>query len=136
MKVTDYLSRLEAFATGGGFADHIKREVARSCLKEVEACFRTETDPYGMRWAPRKKDVPWAILFKSGALYGSFVALPTPTGVRFQSTKVYAARQNYGGGGITARNMLPSASRGLPSSWINAINNAFFGYAHTALRAA
>lgn len=152
MRVTDYVSQLESIATSGAF-DAIKREVASTCLLEIDRGFRTQSDPYGNRWAKRKvravREVSpgffdtWPILYKSGALHDSFVAYPTATGVHFESTSVYAARQNYGdfegggyAGGIAPRKMLPSTHSGLGERWTAAINKAFVRHMRVALRAA
>lgn len=134
MHLADFIPKLEAMGQPASF-DAVKRAVAISCLEEVDKCFQTQSDPYGTAWATRKKDVPWPILYKSGALHGSFTAYPTATGIHFEANAIYAARQNYGGGGITARNMLPNASKGLPSKWTEIINRVFFGVVQERLAA-
>ncbi len=127
--LSSFIDKLERL-NSGSFIGEVRREVATEGLKMISAGFMFGTNPYGERWAERKRDVPWPTLYKSHALHDSFMAYPTPYGVLFENALPYAARQNYGdkkdgGAGIKSRVMLPSKSRGLPVQWNTMINKAY-----------
>lgn len=124
MKLSAYIPKLE-YVASSGFMHAIKGRVIDVGLQQIENEFKAERDPDGDAWAARKTDVPWPILYRTGALRGSFSARPSAAGVVFSSSSPYAVYQQ------RRRQMLPVGSLG---TWEQPIQQVFTRTMREALK--
>ena len=119
----EFIGKLEQVGSDS-FMSEVRREVAYDGLRLIAAGYRNSVDPYGSYWAPLKyRDGKPLVL--SGAFRDTWMAYPTATGVRFQSGVDYGAYHQYGTRSIPVRQVIPSSSRGMPSTWSELISKAF-----------
>lgn len=126
-KLADFIPQLQRIGQSS-FLDGVRRKVQLGGLKLIEVGFDRQTDPYGKQWdAVKEHRGHRSILWDSGALRDSFVAVPISNGVRFLSTSAYAATQQYGSSArsIAARKMIPVQALGLPEPWREMVRHAF-----------
>jgi phage gpG-like protein len=129
----EYAERLSRLGEPGAL-DGMKREIAVEGLKLIEAGFRAESDPYGQKWATRKREYPWAILTKSGEFRRSFFGYPLTNGVRFVGTAPYGIYHQTGTQNMASRKTLPVSARGLGMRWTKMVDGVFARGIKKALR--
>lgn len=118
-----FLGKLERLSTGS-FINEVSREVAINGLRLIAAGYKDSVDPYGVRWDPLKyRD--GKPLVKTGAFRDTWMAYPTPTGVRFLSGVDYGAYHQYGTRKIPFRRVIPMQRYGRPKAWTDIINAAY-----------
>lgn len=99
--------------------------LAQEALTLIAENFRRESDPYGVRWRPKRYPDGRSILVRHGRLRNSFTVTDrTPTRFRIGSAVGYAGYHQTGtrlksGVRMPARPMVPDG-RGLPPEWARA----------------
>lgn len=121
--LSSFIEKLERLNTGS-FIDGVRRQVAADGLKLINAGYRDSTDPYGNRWHALKSSFRKPLVL-TGAFRDTWVAYPTPTGVRFVSGVYYGAFHQYGTKTIPVRMVVPKTYLGLPKPWNDAISKAY-----------
>lgn len=118
-----FIGKLDRLQTGS-FLDEIRREVAGEGLRLIAKGYRDSVDPYGSRWEPLKSR-EGKPLVRSGLFRDTWMAYPTPTGVRFSSMVNYGAFHQYGTRTIPFRRVIPMQQYGLPKEWADVVNAAY-----------
>lgn len=132
--IAEMASTLEALSTNATMTA-IRREVAIGGVKLTAECFRTSTDPYGVRWPGLKTPRPGGpVEVKSGAMRDATYARPIPVGVRFTIEKPYAGYQHWGTRTNPQRRLLPVAHLGLPEKWKAMVAKAYTTQLRAAMR--
>lgn len=121
----DFIGKLESLG-GASFQSTVARQVAVEGLKLIAAGYRDSVDPYGARWEPLKYRNGKPLVL-TGAFRDTWMAYPTPTGVRFVNGVDYGAYHQYGTSRIPFRRVIPLRSYGLPAPWTGMIQKAFAG---------
>jgi phage gpG-like protein len=119
----DFIGKLERVG-GESFIAEVRRQVATDGLRLIAAGYRDSKDPYGAAWTPLKYRNGKPLVL-TGAFRDTWMAYPTPTGVRFLSGVDYGAYHQYGTSKIPFRRVIPLQSMGLPKPWTDVINAAY-----------
>ncbi len=125
--LSSFIEKLSRVSTSG-FMSEVRRQVATDGLRLINAGYQRSTDPYGMPWKPLKDPSGQRVggpLLKTGAFRDTWMAYPTPVGVRFLSGVDYGAYHQYGTRTIPFRRVIPLTQYGLPKPWTDAINKAY-----------
>lgn len=121
--LTDFIGKLERIGSGS-FMSEVKRQAAIDGLGVIAYGYRNSVDPYGATWQPLKyRDGRPLVL--TGAFRDTWMAYPTPNGVRFASGVDYGAYHQYGTRSIPFRRVIPMAFYGMPKRWTEVISRAF-----------
>jgi phage gpG-like protein len=112
------LERKFARLAGPGGKRELYAELKDEALKQIEAGFAQQRDPYGEAWASTK-DGRRPVLDRSGDLRAGFSVVVTGDGIRIRNKMPYAATHQFGDAsrGIPARMMVPTERRGLGPIW-------------------
>jgi phage gpG-like protein len=121
--LTEFIGKLERLSSGG-FIGEVRRQVATDGLRLIAAGYRDSVDPYGASWQPLKYRNGKPLVL-TGAFRDSWMAYPTPTGVRFLSGVDYGAYHQYGTRTIPFRRVIPMQNYGLPKPWTDVIAKAY-----------
>lgn len=119
----EFIEQLEKLE-GESFINRVRRDVAMDGLRLIAAGYRTSTDPYGAAWTPLKHRNGKPLVL-TGAFRDTWMAYPTPTGVRFVSGVDYGAYHQYGTRTIPFRRVIPLQSQGLPKPWVDAVAKSY-----------
>lgn len=119
----DFIGKLESLG-GDSFMTNVRRQVAFDGLRLIAAGYRDSVDPYGATWTPLKYRNGKPLVL-TGAFRDTWMAYPTPAGVRFLSGVDYGAYHQYGTRTIPFRRVIPLKSMGLPRPWTDAISKAY-----------
>ncbi len=121
--LSSFIEKLERLDSGS-FIGEVRRQVATEGLKLINAGYRDSVDPYGNRWQPLKRRDGKPLVL-TGAFRDTWMAYPTPTGVRFLSGVDYGAYHQYGTKTIPFRRVIPLKTLGMPRPWLDVINKAY-----------
>jgi phage gpG-like protein len=91
-------------------------EMADEALFLIDREFRGAADPDGTPWAHRKRDYPWPILDKTGALRSSFRKRLNAEGFAIYTLKKYAPFHQHGTSKMVARPFFPVGAP--PAQWL------------------
>lgn len=122
--------RLSAFADGldrvaeGSVEQALKDRLVPVVQSLIQAGFSSETDPYGIPWAPRKNGGSWPILDKTGVMKSTVAVTTTPEGVRAEFAAPYSGYHQTGTSKMVARRPVPTESRGL-GTWRDEFERLF-----------
>lgn len=99
---------------------------AEEALDLVREGFAAEKDPYGKRWKRKKRPDGRAVLVGKTANLrrGWHVVRSGRTGFSIAASVKYAGFHQGGTKHLRARMMVPNASKGLPTKWARAIEDA------------
>jgi hypothetical protein len=115
-----------AFEIADGMAD--------AALGLIAEGFGREQDPFGNRWAPKKRPDGRAILRgKTNRLIQWRKAFVNQHGYRVTSTAPYARYHQSGTRRMVARRMAPTSNR-LPAHWSSEFRGVFIGRMHALLK--
>lgn len=116
-----------------GLAFDCSRDMADAHLRQVEREFETETDPYGKRWAPKKRPDGRKILQgKTGNLRKFRRAAISPRGYKIGTTAPYLRFHQSGTSRMPQRRVLPG--RRLPTQLASEFRSIFTKYCRQRLR--
>jgi phage gpG-like protein len=131
--LNELIARLDRFSSGEVY-QRIGVKVADACHAACIAGFRSQSDPYGVPWAPRKKVTGWAavrfghvdnghpLLDDTGAMINSLTARYS-RGVVLMRIKGYAQFHQTGTRNMVARKIFPEQEMGL-GTWADPIQRA------------
>jgi phage gpG-like protein len=131
--LNELIAKLQRFERGD-VVDKIGRSVANACHRACIDGFRSQSDPYGVPWAPRKPPKAWAVLAfglidnghrildDTGKMVGSLKARYS-RGTVLMSIKGYAQFHQYGTSNMVARKIFPDQAQGL-GNWAGPIQRA------------
>jgi phage gpG-like protein len=93
-----------------GAVDDIRKDIART--------HDAEKDPYGRKYARRKRAYPWPILHRTGHLARSFdINVRHLDDLQAVNTAGYATFHQHGTKVMAVRLVVPTARKGLPETW-------------------
>ncbi len=121
--LSQFIGKLERLSSGS-FISEVRRQVAVDGLRLIAGGYRDSKDPYGASWQPLKYRNGKPLVL-TGAFRDTWMAYPTPTGVRFVSGVDYGAYHQYGTRSIPFRRVIPMLSYGLPKAWTDVISAAY-----------
>lgn len=117
----------ELFENGDALMEATSRNMAEETIGLVKDGFRSETDPYGSKWAPKQAaDGRKVLSGKTSRLKGGWhVVFANGGGFRIAPSVNYAApHQSPRMGRRPRRMMVPTRSKGLPDEWSRALEDA------------
>ncbi len=121
--LSSFIDKLERL-NSGSFIGEVRREVATEGLKLINKGYRDSTDPYGNRWHALKSGFRKPLVL-TGAFRDTWMAYPTPVGVRFVNGVDYGTFHQYGTKNIPVRMVIPKTYLGLPRTWTDVIAKAY-----------
>lgn len=117
----------------GRVAFEIADEMSDRALALVAEGFAKESDPFGRRWAPKKRDDGRPILRgETNRLVQYRKAFVNQHGFRVESRAPYARYHQTGTRKMVARPMVPVGNR-LPPKWTNEFRGVFIRRMHSLL---
>jgi phage gpG-like protein len=123
----DSLRRLEKIAkamygTSRKVAD-VRQNVADEMLVLIDRGFKTTTDPYGSRWAPKKRDNGKPTLQHTTMMRRSYFARVVGTRIVVKNTVEYSGYHQSGTQNMVARKTVPDRAQ-IPRSWEKPLREA------------
>lgn len=105
-----------------GIAHYATSELAGETVDLVLDGFAKESDPYGKKWAPKKRSNGKPVGVDTGAMKGS--VSPVVSGSHFGvSIGVYYAPYFHAPSGRAQRWLVPNRSSGIPGSWMDSYHD-------------
>lgn len=101
-------------------AEDVATDLAADIKDDLQKKYAAGKDPYGEAWTPRRKQQPWPIMRRSGALYRSLEASvngPKIIVLRGRGAEYGAFHQRGTRRGLPVRLIIPINGRGVPDSW-------------------
>ena len=106
----------------------IALEIKDQIQDDLKSNFDAERDPYGQKWAPRKKEPKdgHAVLYEKGNLYRSGDVNVKKDGVlEIRYGERYSVFHQGGTRRMAQRLLVPLEERGMPDKWTRLVKDAF-----------
>lgn len=112
----------------------LNKNLAEEALGLIADGFKSQSDPYGAGWKPKKKPDGRAILVRSGRMRASWhVSQVTARSFTVSSSVTYAPFHQGGTRYMDARRMVPGPGR-LPRRWLDPLREATKEFLLTAFK--
>jgi phage gpG-like protein len=119
-RFNEALRRLEKaakkFAGSSRNVADIRRDVAHEITMILDEQFKTSSDPWGKRWAPKKRDNGKPTLIDTSSMRRSFFVSVSGTKIKIINSAEYSGYHQSGTSKMVARKMVPDTGA-MPRKW-------------------